>query len=160
MKKPGVFPAYFLLGIGAYFLLQKMHIQLFPEQNSWQTLLALFGLLFLLQAAIEKIDSYWIPGIILFGLGLHFHLADKYSFWPDDPAAITLIIGISLTIHAMKTKSGYFQGLLVLAVGLFLHFTNQIFKSAGQIQKGMDTVQNFWPVLLLIAGALWLWRKK
>lgn len=160
MKKTTVFPAYFLLGIGAYFLLQKMNIQLIPEQNSWQTLLALFGFLFLLQAFTEKDHAFIMPGFILFGLGIHFHLVGRYDFWPDHPAAITLIIGISLLIHAIKTKNGYFQGIIILLVGLFLHFFNQIFKSAGQIQKGMETVQNFWPAVLLLAGIFLLWKRK
>ncbi|AZB43832.1 hypothetical protein CEF21_16800 [Bacillus sp. FJAT-42376] len=160
MKQRPAFPAYFLVVFGSYFLLQKLNIMLFPEQNSWQTLILLFGIVFLLTSLLAKDDSYLVTGLILTGLGIHFLLSGRNPSWPNDAAGITMIVGASLLLASMKAKSGYVSGAVVLLAGLFIHYFQQIADSFSQLQQGISYAEKFWPFLFIAAGLILLFRKK
>ncbi|MGD6816749.1 LiaI-LiaF-like domain-containing protein [Metabacillus sp. 84] len=160
MKQRPAFPAYFLIIIGAYFLFQKLNIVLFPEQNSWPTLVLLFGAVFLISSFTAKDDAYLVPGLILAGLGVHFLMSGKNPSWPDDAAGITIIIGIALLIASIKAKNGYITGAIVLLAGLFLHYFEQITGSFSQLEEGISYAEKFWPFLFIAAGLFLLFRKK
>ncbi|KZZ86132.1 LiaI-LiaF-like domain-containing protein [Bacillus sp. SJS] len=160
MKQRPAFPAYFLIMIGAYFLLQKLNIVLFPEQNSWQTLILLFGAVFLLTSLAGKDDTYLVTGLIMTGLGIHFLMSGKNPAWPNHPAGITIIVGASLLLASFKAKSGYASGAVVLLAGLFIHYFQQIADTFSQLQQGIGYAEKFWPFLFLAAGLFLLFRKK
>ncbi|USK32800.1 DUF5668 domain-containing protein [Bacillus sp. F19] len=160
MKKSTNFSALALLAIGFYYSLQTFQIELFENQQSWQTLLILFGLVFLISGHFDQDDSAILPGILLLGLGIHFHSIERFPNWPEHAPAITLIIGLGMLLRAAKTKSGYFQGFILLLLAVFLHSFDSIINGLGWVEQGMQVIQKFWPVLLILGGFYLLFIKR
>ena len=156
MKKITLLPTMLLLGIGIFYSIQKLNIHLFEGQNSWPFLLILLGLTFLVSGHFEQDASAILPGIILAGLGIHFHFASKIASWPDYPAAFLFILSLGMILTATKTKTGYQQGLIILAIGLFLHFFHKIIQSLTIIENGVDFIETYWPLLFIVIGDLLL----
>jgi len=161
MKKIKLLPAIILLGIGIFYSLQKLNIHLFEGQNSWEFLLILLGMAFLISGHFEQDATAILPGVILAGVGGHFFLIDKFPSWPDHSASFLMIISIGLILTALKTKSGYSQGVILLAIGLFLHFFPSIMLSFSIVENGVNRIETYWPFLfVLIGGFLVITRRK
>jgi hypothetical protein len=160
MKKISLLPGIILLGIGFFYSIQKLNIHLFENQNSWQALLILLGAAYLISGHFEKDNSVILPGIILAGLGIHFVYQSKIPSWPDHPAAFLFILAIGMLLTAIKTKSGYAQGLLLLAIGLFLHFFQTIIQSLTIVENGVHLIETYWPFLLILIGAFLVFIKR
>lgn len=162
MKKISILPGLIFLGFGIYYSFQKLNIHLFENQNSWQSILILLGAAYLISGHFEKDHSAILPGIIFTGLGIHFIFQTKLPSWPDHPAAFLFILALGLILTSIKTKSGYAQGLMILAIGLFLHFFQTIIQSFMFVENGVQILETYWPFLLLFIGAflLFLNRKK
>jgi len=156
MKKITLLPTMLLLGIGIFYSIQKLNIHLFEGQNNWPFLLILLGLTFLISGHFEQDASAILPGIILAGLGIHFHYAGKIASWPDHPAAFLFILSLGMILTATKTKTGYQQGIIILAIGLFLHFFHKIIQSLTIIENGVNFIETYWPLLFIVIGALLL----
>lgn len=160
MKKISLLPGIILLGIGFFYSIQKLNIHLFENQNSWQALLILLGAAYLISGHFEKDNTAILPGIILAGLGIHFVYQSKIPSWPDHPAAFLFILAIGMLLTAIKTKSGYAQGLLLLAIGLFLHFFQTIIQSLTIVENGVHLIETYWPFLLILIGAFLVFIKR
>jgi hypothetical protein len=133
---------------------------LFENQNSWQVILILLGAAYLISGHFEKDNSAILPGIILAGLGIHFIFLSKLPSWPDHPAAFLFILALGLILTSIKTKSGYAQGLMILAIGLFLHFFQSIMQSFTAVENGVHILETYWPFLLILIGAFLLMMKR
>ncbi|MGM0874455.1 MAG: LiaI-LiaF-like domain-containing protein [Bacillota bacterium] len=160
MKKISLLPGIILLGIGLFYSIQKLNIHLFENQNSWQALLILLGAAYLISGHFEKDNSAILPGIILAGLGIHFVYQTKIPSWPDHPAAFLFILAFGMLLTAIKTKSGHAQGLLLLAIGLFLHFFQTIIQSLTIVENGIHLIETYWPFLLILTGAFLVFIKR
>ncbi|KKI92289.1 hypothetical protein WQ54_09850 [Bacillus sp. SA1-12] len=160
MKKLSLLPGIILLGIGIFYSLQKLNIHLFENQQSWQGLLILLGAAFLISGHFEKDNTAILPGILLFGLGIHFIYQPKLPTWPDHPAAFLFILSIGMLLTAMRTKSGYATGLLLLAIGLFLHFFQTIIQSFSIVENGVKLIETYWSFLMILIGALLVFVKR
>lgn len=160
MKKISLFPGITLLFIGIFYSIQKLNIQLFENQNSWQVLLILLGAVFLISGHFEKDNSAILPGILLVGLGLHFLLFTKIQGWPEHPAAFLFILAIGMLLTSVKTKSGYGQGFSLLIIGLFLHFLQSIIQSLSIVESVVLLIETYWPFLLIIVGIVIVFFKK
>ncbi len=95
-------------GFGAYFYLQQAHIILFSEFFTWPTLLMIVGIAFLAQGYVGKDHEAILPGTILVGFGLHFHLVNRMPVWPDHMGVFVLILAW-LLLRYQKTGTGMFQ---------------------------------------------------
>jgi hypothetical protein len=160
MKKISLLPGLIFLGIGIYYSFQKLNIHLFENQNSWQVILILLGAAYLISGHFEKDNSAILPGIILAGLGIHFIFLSKLPSWPDHPAAFLFILALGLILTSIKTKSGYAQGLMILAIGLFLHFFQTIMQSFTNVENGVHILETYWSFLLILIGAFLLIMKR
>jgi hypothetical protein len=160
MKKISLLPGMIFIGIGIYYSFQKLNIHLFENQNSWQVFLILLGAAYLISGHFDKDNSAILPGIILAGLGFHFIFLSKLPNWPDHPAAFLFILAAGLILTSMKTKSGYAQGLMILAIGLFLHFFQKIIGSLTMLKSGVHILETYWPFLLIFIGAFLLFMKR
>jgi hypothetical protein len=162
MKKISLLPGIILLGIGIFYSTQKLNIHLFDNQNSWQALLILLGAAYLISGHFEKDHTAILPGVILTGLGIHFIFQTKLPSWPDHPAAFLFILALGMLLTAIKTKSGYGPGILLLAIGLFLHFFQTIIQSLTIVENGIHLIETYWPFLLILIGVyvLFIKRKK
>ena len=83
MKNQRIFPGIILIGFGVFFFWQQSKISLFAEFISWPTLLMIVGIAFLCQGYGGKDYESILPGVILTGFGLHFHVVNYLSIWPN-----------------------------------------------------------------------------
>lgn len=65
--------AFLLIGIGLFFLLRELRLPILTDFYSWPTLLILIGTAFLIYAFSSRDFKNLFPGVILLGLGIHFH---------------------------------------------------------------------------------------
>lgn len=159
MKKQHALLGFILIGIGVYFLLKKLHFPILTDFYSWPTLLILIGLAFLLHGYFSKDYTKLFPGTIVLGLGIHFHGLNHYLFWIDHWGVYLLILSTAYLVRFQKTKSGLFPGLILLFLALFSIFTSKIPNWFPWINKPINMVEEFWPVLLIIIGVFLLIRK-
>jgi hypothetical protein len=92
MKNQRIFPGIILIGFGAYFLLQQSGITIFQQFFTWPTLLIIVGIAFLGQGFSANDHEAILPGVIMAGFGLHFHLVGKVSFWPSNNIGMLILI--------------------------------------------------------------------
>lgn len=161
MKNQRIFPGMILVGFGAYFLLQQSGITIFQTFFSWPTLAIIIGLAFLGQGYMAKDHEAILPGVIMTGFGLHFHLIGHAAFWPQNTIGmLILIIAIGFFLRFQKTGTGLFQACLFLIIAVLLLFYEKMAGYLGLLQNGMSFIWKFWPALLIVVGIYFLLKKK
>jgi hypothetical protein len=161
MKNQRIFPGIILIGFGAYFFLQQSGITLFQNFYTWPTLIIITGIAFLAQGYVAKDYEAILPGVILLGFGLHFHIAGRLTFWPDNTIGpFILILSLGFFLRFQKTGTGLFQAFLFLVWALLLLFYDKIAGYLGIVQNGMSQILKFWPALIIIIGIYFLLKKK
>lgn len=160
MKSQKLFAGITLIGFGIYFILKNLNISLFPQFFSWQTLLIIIGLAFLFQGYGGKDYPTILPGIILTGFGLHFHLVDKLAIWPDHTGTFLLIIALGFILQNHKTGNGMMNGVLFLILAGLLLFFQEITESIHFLQSNNKITPYIMPLILLLIGGYFLLTKK
>jgi hypothetical protein len=160
MKNQRIFPGIILIGFGLYFYLQQKNILLFQDFYNWPTLLALVGVAFLCQGYGAKDYEAILPGTILVGFGIHFHVADRFDVWIDHIGIFVLIIALGFLLRHQKTRHGLFQGILFLCLSIILLFYNKVTEWLGLIEGGVASAWEFWPIILVAIGLFLLMKKK
>lgn len=159
MKKNGLFP-YLLIGIGLFFLLREWKIPILTDFYSWPTLLIVVGLAFLIHSFTAKEYKNLFPGVILFGLGIHFHGLKHYPFWLDHWAVFTLIIGIAFLLQYWKSKKGLTPAIILLIISFIAIFIENKPEWFVWINQAMNWIFQSWPIVLIIGGIYLLFKKK
>ncbi|GGF06692.1 putative membrane protein YsxD [Halobacillus andaensis] len=159
MKKQNAFAGYLLIGLGIYFLLRQLNIPYFSAFYSWPTILIIIGAAFLLHSYLTKDYSNIIAGVILLGLGLHFHSKDRYSFWIDHWAIYPMIVGFAFLLKYIKTKSGILPALVLLGLAGFGLFSTSNPSWFSFIYTLISWIEQFWPIVLVILG-IYLLKKR
>jgi hypothetical protein len=160
MKNQQIFPGIILIGFGAYFYLQQTNVSIIQEIYTWPTLLIIVGIAFLFQGYWAKDYEAILPGVILSGFGLHFHVVDRFDIWPDHVGAFILIIALGFLLRYQKIGTGLFQGLLFLCLAIFLLFYDQIFGWFGLLENGVSFAWRFWPAAFILIGCYLLFFKR
>jgi hypothetical protein len=160
MKKQRIFPGIILLGFGIYFFWQQANITFFAEFMTWPTLIMIVGIAFLSQGYGGKDYDAILPGVILTGFGFHFHVVNRFSIWPDLVAALVLFIALGSILRYQKTGNGLFQGILFLALAGLMIFYNKIVGWFGLLTNQVDSVFQYWPILMIIIGVYLLFFKR
>ncbi|HZG71292.1 MAG TPA: DUF5668 domain-containing protein [Chondromyces sp.] len=160
MKQQRIFPGVILIGFGLYFFLQQTEIQLFQDFFNWPTLLMVIGVAFLAQAYAGGDASSILPGAILTGFGIHFHVVDHFGLWSNDIGVFILIISLGFLLQYQQTGTGLFQGLLFLTLALISLFYDKVIQWLGLLETRALSLWQFWPVILIIAGGYLLFIKK
>ncbi|MDZ5470783.1 DUF5668 domain-containing protein (plasmid) [Bacillus sp. 31A1R] len=160
MKNQRIFPGFILIGFGTYFFLQQSKIEIFQQFYTWPTLLAIVGLAFLFQAYIAKDYEAILPGVILTGFGIHFHVIKHFQVWPDHIGTFILIIALGFLLRYQKVGTGLFQGILFLVLAVLLLFYDKVVEWLGLLENGVNIIWRFWPVVLIVIGAYLLFFKK
>jgi hypothetical protein len=160
LKNQRIFPGIILIGFGAYFFLQQTQINLFKEFYTWPTLLIIVGVAFLGQAYLAKDFEAILPGVILLGFGVHFHVVNKFAIWPDHIGAFILIIALGFLLRYQKLGTGLFQGLLFLVLAGLLLFYDKIVSWLGLIENSVSLAWKFWPAVLILVGIYLLFKKE
>ena len=160
MKNQRIFPGIILLGFGIYFFWQEANISFFSEYMTWPTLIMIVGIAFLYQGYGGKDYDAILPGVILTGFGFHFHVVNRFSIWPDASGALILFIALGSILRYQKTGSGLFQGILFLAFAGLMIFYQQLLGWLGLLTNKLDSVVQYWPILLIIIGVYLLFFKR
>lgn len=160
MRKQHIFPGIILIGFGLYFFLQQEQITVLEPFYSWPSLLIIVGLAFLCQGYFAKDYEAILPGTILAGFGIHFHIVDYFSLWPNHIGVFILIISLGFLLRYQKLKTGLFHGLLFLSISILLLFYNRVINWLGQLESSVKEIWNFWPILLIGIGLFLLIFKK
>ncbi|KPL60836.1 LiaI-LiaF-like domain-containing protein [Rossellomorea vietnamensis] len=160
MKQQRIFPGIILIGFGAYFYLQQANIVLFQEFFTWPTLLIIVGLAFLGQGYGGKDYEAILPGTILVGFGLHFHVVNKLDIWPDHMGTFILIIALGFLLRYQKTRTGLFQGVLFLTLSILLLFSDKVVRWSGFIEGSVGSAWEFWPIVIIGIGVYLLFVRK
>lgn len=159
-KNQGIFPGIILIGIGVYFLMDQLNLPFLKNVFTWPTILLFIGLAFILQAYISKEDQLIFPGIILLGLGAHFHGRELFDFWPDHWAVYTFIVGLAFIVRYQKTKSGIVPGIILIIISLLGLFYDGIIGWMNYIGRAVGWIENFWPIVLIVVGVYLLYKSK
>ena len=160
MKKNSFLPSILLIGFGLYFLLEQFKIEIWSGMFTWSTFLIIIGLALLVQAYKQNDYPNILPGVVLFGVGLHFQVKNKFAFWPDHVSTIILIVGFGFLLRWQKTKQGLAEALILLFIASFFLFSNPIMEVFGLVEKGFNLIHTFWPALLIVIGVYLLFFKR
>ncbi|WP_188206303.1 LiaI-LiaF-like domain-containing protein [Alkalibacillus aidingensis] len=159
MKQQKTFLAVFLIGIGFYFFIQQFHIPFISRFNTWPSILVIIGAAFLISGYANKQRDNIFPGAVLTGLGVHFHALEHTQNWIDHWGMYTLIIGLAFLIKAHKTNNGIIPGLILLVIS-FLAISSIAMPSwFNWFDMLFDTLEQFWPALLMLFGFILLFKK-
>ncbi|WP_079530428.1 LiaI-LiaF-like domain-containing protein [Halobacillus hunanensis] len=160
MKNTDSFAGFLLIGLGLYFLLRQFNIPFLNPFYSWPTILMIIGVAFLLHSYIAHDFANIFTGVLLLGLGVHFHGQAHYSFWIDHWGVYPFIIGIALLLRSFKTKSGLLPGLILMAIAIFALVTTSNPIWFRVINILFDWIESFWPIVLIGFGAYLIYKKR
>jgi|SRR5699024_6346880 len=160
MKKQHAFIAYILIGLGVYFLIQQLDLAFFRSFYSWPTFLMIIGIAFLIHSYSTNEHQHIFTGILLLGLGIHFHGLENYDFWFDHWSAYALIVGLAFFIRFLKTKKGLLPAAILIGLALLMIFSVSLPEWFHWINDVAEFVETFWPVALIVIGVYFLWYKK
>lgn len=159
MKKQNLFSAYVLIGIGIYFLMKQFNVPFLTKFHGWPTILIIIGLALLLHSYRSKDYHNLFSGIVVLGIGVHFHGLHNYSFWPNHWAVYLLIVGIAFLVRSLWTKQDLAIGFISTAIASMFIFSETIpdwFKSP---LKFLNYIDKLWPIAIIILG-IYLLKKK
>ncbi|WP_269412058.1 LiaI-LiaF-like domain-containing protein [Lentibacillus daqui] len=154
------FAGYLLIGIGAYFLLRELQVPIITNFYSWTTLIIIIGLALLIYSYSAKEYQHLFTGTLLLGLGIHWHGLNHYDFWIDHWAVYPLIIGIAFIVRSLRTKKGFWLGILFVGISIIFIFSIQLPIWFDWVYTVMDYLERFWPIVIIITGIYLLMRKK
>lgn len=160
MKKQNAFIAYIVIGIGIYFLIKQLDLQLFSAFYSWPTFLMIIGIAYLIHSYSTNELEHIFTGVLLLGLGIHFHGLENYAFWFDHWSAYALIVGIAFIVRYMQTKKGLIPGVVLIGIALLMIFSVTLPDWFQWIYGVVDFLETFWPVALIVFGVYLLRFKK
>ncbi len=160
MKKQNALFAYILIGIGLFFLFRELRLPIFTNFYSWQTFLIIIGAAILIHSYRSKSYENIFIGVLILGVGIHLHGVENYSFWIDHWAIYFIIIGLAFLLRGMKTKSGLLAGVIFLAVGGVLIYSQKFSAYFTWVYDVFAFLERFWPIVLIIAGIILLRKGK
>lgn len=150
MKHNNVFSGIVLIGLGLYYLSQNWTFPYLEFIHNWPTLMLVFGIAFLIQGKLSKDTTNYFPGIILVGLGIHFHATHLVKGWPNQWEIYILLIGIAFISQANRTKrQGTFLGSLFVLISILGLFSTGFVSWAGKL---FDLIESFWYIVLIVIG--------
>ncbi|MEH6940997.1 LiaF transmembrane domain-containing protein [Bacillus sp. JJ722] len=160
MNSRNLFAATTLILFGIYFFLNQSKIEVFPTFYTWPTLLCIVGIAFLVQAYKANNNEAILPGIILFGFGLHFHLIQYFSIWSNEIGVFLLIISLGFLLQSRRAKTSSMPGIILMVIAILLLFNEKATDLLGTLGTGMGSILSFWPLLLVGIGIALLIMKK
>ncbi|KYD16261.1 MAG: hypothetical protein C6P37_03675 [Caldibacillus debilis] len=154
------FPGAVLIGFGLYaFFQHSSYHPPFPV-FTWPTILLIIGAAFLIHAYSGKDYEMILPGVILAGIGAHFHAARYFSLEANDTGIYFLIIAFGFFLLHLKTKKGLLYGWLFFTIAVFQLFYGKILDLFGRIENQIVQLSSFLPLALIAIGLYFLLFKR
>lgn len=156
-RKSGIVAGILLILLGLIFLANELFPEFF-EFWDWPFVIIGLGLVFLLWAIFSGSGGLAIPGSILTGIGgiLYYqNLNNAWASWAFLWALIPAFVGLGILLSGLinrRFKHGITGGLTLILISAILFFA---FGSAFGLQP---EITKYWPVLLVILGAIALFR--
>ena len=160
MKKQNSFIGYLLIGIGIYFLIKQLNLSLFESFYSWPTVLMIIGIVFLIHSYSTHEYEHVFTGVLLVGLGVHFHGLENYDFWIDHWSIYMLIAGVAFVIRSLQTHLGLIPGIILISISLILIFSVTLPDAFKWFYGVVEFLESFWPIFLIAFGFYMLFRKR
>jgi len=161
-KRGSIIGGLILILVGLLFLL----LQVFPEiatqfnlELQWPLVIVAVGVLFLLGAVLGT-ASLAVPGMVIGGIGglLYYqNLTGNWASWAYAWVLIPGFVGLGLILMGLldgEQRSSIRGGVTLLIISLIL------FAIFGGFLAGFGILQQFWPLLLILAGILILVRNR
>lgn len=148
-----------LIAVGLYFLLKQFNIPFLSTFTSWPTLLMLIGVVFLLNSYSSKDYGNLFSGVLILGLGIHFHGLQNYPNWIDHWAVYSFIIGIAYLVRFIKTRNGLIPGIILVGFSSIMVFSITIPSWFNFVYLLSDFLEKYWPIAIIILG-IYILRKK
>jgi hypothetical protein len=160
MKQHKIFPGVILIGFGLYFYFQQTNIVLFREFYTWPTLFIIIGVAFLIQGYAGRDYESILPGTILVGLGIHFHVVNRLPVWPDHIGIFILVIALGYLLRYQKTGTGFSYGILFITLSIMLLFYDKLSNWLNFMEDPVRTAWEYWPFLLVLIGLFIIFFKR
>ncbi len=160
MKKQNSFIGYLLIGIGIYFLIKQLNLSLFESFYSWPTVLMIIGIVFLIHSYSTHEYEHIFTGVLLVGLGVHFHGLENYDFWIDHWSIFMFIAGVAFVIRSLQTHLGLIPGIILISISLVLIFSVTLPDAFKWFYGVVEFLESFWPIFLIAFGFYMLFRKR
>ncbi|TYR82250.1 hypothetical protein FZC66_01215 [Priestia megaterium] len=160
MKKQTIFFGVLLVGFGTFFLLSELHLSIATKLYTWPMLLILIGIALFAQSRVSQEHSNLLASYILITLGFHFYVSDLFPFWPTHTSMVIFMIALSFLLSARKIKTGLFQGMMLLAIAIFMMFSKRFEIFLPAVEDGVNYFKTFWPILFLLIGLYLLFFKR
>jgi hypothetical protein len=159
-KRGSIIGGLILILAGLLFLLLQTNPQFADQINlalHWPLIIVGVGVLFLLGAFLGT-ASLAVPGMIVTGIGglLYYqNISGNWASWSYAWALIPGFVGLGLILMGLldrEERSSIRGGLTLVIISLIL------FAVFAGFLGGIQFLQNFWPVLLILAGIMILLR--
>ncbi|GGH89076.1 putative RDD family membrane protein YckC [Pullulanibacillus pueri] len=158
MKKQNVLTGLILLAVGIYFLLRTFHLPYLSTFNSWPSFFIIIGFAFFAYSYFSKEHDSIFVGVLLLGLGIHFHFKDHVSWWPSGLPMYGLIIGLAFLARYFKgRKTGLIPGIIFTGLSVLDFFYERVQTFTYKITS---FIGNLWPLVLIALGLSLLLSKK
>jgi hypothetical protein len=152
--------ALLLIAIGVLFLV----IQIFPGLKdyaygltTWPMLIVAVGALLGLISLVTWVPDLWIPACIVGGIGGLLYWQNATGNWGSWAYAWTLIpgfVGIGLIVTGLLRR----QSGTIRSGGWTIFISLILFAFFGSFLGGFSLITQYWPILLIVLGALILAR--
>ncbi|MFD2637550.1 LiaI-LiaF-like domain-containing protein [Piscibacillus salipiscarius] len=159
MNQQKSFLGIILIGIGIYFLLQQYSIPFLSRFDTWPTILIILGIAFLFNGYTQKQHDSIFPGVVLLGLGIHFHALTHSVQWIDHWGMYTLIIGFAFLLRSQKTNQGMVIGLIFIIISFMAITSIAMPDWFSWFDFVFVQLEKFWPILLILIGSILLFKK-
>lgn len=159
-KAQNLFPSILLISCGLFYFSQAQG--LLPVQfSTWSAIFILLGIAFILQSYLGKQYDFLIPASLFLGIGIHFHLSEKYPIPQDAFGLILLFLSLGFFLRYFKTKEGLFYGWSFLLLALIQLFQDKILVWFQFVVPGQKTITELWPLILIVFGCyLFFFKRK
>lgn len=158
MKKHPALLAYILIGVGLYFVVRQYDIPFLSHFDTWPTFIIIAGIGIIIHSVFSSDSQYLLSGIIVLGIGIHFHGQLHYPGWIDHWAVYILILGAAITIRYVKTKKGLVTGLLLMGLSVMFIYSISVPHWLEWLYF-VEHLETVWPFLLIIIGVYLLTKK-
>ncbi|WEG14035.1 hypothetical protein PU629_06610 [Pullulanibacillus sp. KACC 23026] len=158
IKKERTLAGLLLIGAGLFLFLQHWHVFTHNKWLEWPELLLIFGLCFFVFGWMAPEWDLLFPAFLLIGFGAHPFLTEILPMWARAETYYPLLMGIGFLIRYYKVKkNGLSLGIILIVFALFPLFSHRL---NGQLLHKVGSLSQYWPLIIIIIGLIFFYKKK